>query len=447
MAERIYNILIAQNYIQFSFQLIICEIPFLIGLQKKKNFSLRLGIAIILYLILSGIWCNLLTSLARPDFYLPYVFVYLGYAMLTAAGIYGLYESDWMETIFIVASGYASEHMCFALSRIGLYLLGMSYTTSREHILHAFITRYAIFVIMAVLEYFVIVRGNKKRNEFSKGDYRIAVLAAVLLMTAITLSVYWSYDYSLESTRIAGLICPAYSFICSMFVLIVAYKILWENEMKREHETMEEMLRMADIQQKSSQEAIDIINIKCHDLKHQLRALARVEDEETRTGYLQEITGAISIYDATYNTGCRPLDYVLREKALLFNEYQVEFSCMAEGSIIQFMAAADIYALFGNALDNALECVQEEKEGERFISFHLTKRGGMVLFHLENRCSRKVEFQEGLPVTHKEDKTQHGFGVRSIIYIAEKYDGQVFMKAENGKYFLDIMLPYKENGM
>lgn len=447
MAERIYNILIAQNYIQFSFQLIVCEIPFLIGLQKKKNFSLRLGIAIILYLILSGIWCNLLTSLARPDFYLPYVFVYLGYAMLTAAGIYDLYESDWMETIFIVASGYASEHMCFALSRIGLYLLGMSYTTSQEHMLHAFITRYAIFVIMAVLEYFVIVRGNKKRNEFSKGDYRIAVLAAVLLMTAITLSVYWSYDYSLESTRIAGIICPAYSFICSMFVLIVAYKILWENEMKREHETMEEMLRMADIQQKSSQEAIDIINIKCHDLKHQLRALARVEDEETRTGYLQEITGAISIYDATYNTGCRPLDYVLREKALLFNEYQVEFSCMAEGSIIQFMAAADIYALFGNALDNALECVQEEKEGERFISFHLTKRGGMVLFHLENRCSRKIEFQAGLPVTHKEDKTQHGFGVRSIIYIAEKYDGQVFMKAENGKYFLDIMLPYKENGM
>ena len=37
------------------------------------------------------------------------------------------------------------------------------------------------------------------------------------------------------------------------------------------------------------------------------------------------------------------------------------------------------------------------------------------------------------------DKTRHGFGVRSIVYIAEKYDGQVFMKAENGKYLLDIM--------
>lgn len=446
MAERIYNILIAQNYIQFSFQLIICEIPFLIGERKREKFGIRLIIMAIVYLLLSKMWCDLISPWGNREFLFPYVLVYLGYAVLSGIAIFLMFDIKWLECLFIVAGGYASEHMCFALSRIFLYVLKIPYTTY-GNLTHALLTRYAIFPFMAVVVYFIVIKGNKKRKEFSDGDFRIAALAAILLLTAITLSVYWSYDANLETTRIGGLICPAYSFICSMFVLIVAYKILWENEIKREHETMEEMLRMADIQQKSSQEAIDIINIKCHDLKHQLRALARVEDEETRTGYLQEITGAISIYDATYNTGCRPLDYVLREKALLFNEYQVEFSCMAEGSIIQFMAAADIYALFGNALDNALECVQEEKEGERFISFHLTKRGGMVLFHLENRCSRKVEFQEGLPVTHKEDKTQHGFGVRSIIYIAEKYDGQVFMKVENGKYFLDIMLPYKENGM
>ena len=90
-------------------------------------------------------------------------------------------------------------------------------------------------------------------------------------------------------------------------------------------------------------------------------------------------------------------------------------------------------------LDNALECVQEEKEEERFISLHLTRRGEMVIVHVENRCSREVQFQDGLPVTHKKDKTRHGFGVRSIVYIAEKYDGQVFMKAEDGKYLLDIM--------
>ncbi len=442
MSETIYHIFIRQNYIQFSFQLLICELPFLIGMQKKKNFRLRVVIVAVLYLVAVKAWCGLISPFAANGSFMPFVFVYLGYAVLTGVLIKALFESGWMEVIFIVASGYASEHMCFAMSRIVLYLLGIPYSTY-GNLLHAFITRYVIFAVMAVIEYLIIVRGNR-RKEFSKGDFRIAALAAVLLITAITLSVYWSYDSALENTKVGGIICPAYTFICSALILVIAYRILWENEMKQEHERMEEMLRMADAQQKSSQEAIDIINIKCHDLKHQIRALEHVEDDVERAGYLKEIAGAISIYDATYNTGSRALDYVLREKALLFNEYGIEFSCMADGRSISFLAPADIYALFGNALDNALECVQEEKEGERFISFHLTRRGAMVLIHLENRCSRKVEFADGMPVTHKADKIQHGFGVRSIVYITEKYHGQTFMKAENGKYLLDIMIPYQE---
>ena len=110
------------------------------------------------------------------------------------------------------------------------------------------------------------------KKEFSQGDFRIAALAVVVLITAITLSVYWSYDAELYNTKAGDIICPAYTFICSVLILIIAYRILWENEMKQEHRRMEDMLRMADVQQKSSQEAIDIINIKCHDLKHQLRA-------------------------------------------------------------------------------------------------------------------------------------------------------------------------------
>ena len=439
LGERIYEIMVHRNYIQFSAQLLICEIPFLIGIKKKNNFPLRSITAVILQLLLAWAWCRFLTPYGSEAFMLPYVFVYIGYAVFSGIAVGLTFEVPWLEIIFIVAAGYATQHMCFALSRMGLYLLNIPYSTAPERLMHALVTRYGIFPLAALLIYYVAVKGNQKRSKLENGDLRITVLAAVLLLTAITLSVYWSYDSELEGTKIGGMICPAYSFICSAFVLILAYRVLWENGMKKEHEKMEEMLRMADIQQKSSREAIDIINIKCHDLKHQLRALEWVENEETRSDYLKEITGAISIYDATYNTGCRPLDYVLREKTLLFNEYQVEFSCMAEGHCIDFMTAADVYALFGNALDNALECVQEEKEEERFISLHLTKRGEIVIVHVENRCSREVQFQDGFPVTHKKDKTRHGFGVRSIAYIVEKYDGQVFMKAENGKYLLDIM--------
>ena len=141
MAETIYRIFIMQNYIQFSFQLIVCEIPFLIGMQKKKNFGIRAAAAAVLYLIAAGTWCNLLTPLGRDGSFLPYVFVYFGYAVLTGLAVKVMFESGWMEITFIVASGYASEHMCFALSRMFLYVTGKSYEVYGS-LAHAFLTRY-----------------------------------------------------------------------------------------------------------------------------------------------------------------------------------------------------------------------------------------------------------------------------------------------------------------
>lgn len=108
------------------------------------------------------------------------------------------------------------------------------------------------------------------------------------------------------------------------------------------------------------------------------------------------------------------------------------------------MAPADVYALMGNALDNALERVLKEKEGERIISFQIRHHNDMVLIHLENRCSRMLRFENGIPITDKKDKTQHGFGVKSMRYIVEKYQGELLMSVKNGKFNLDILLPSQE---
>ena len=112
-----------------------------------------------------------------------------------------LFDAAWLEIVFVVAAGYATEHMCFALSRMGLYLLNLPYETSPEHLGHALVTRFGIFPLAALAIYFLAVKGNKKKTEFGNGDLRIAALAAILMLTAITISVYWSYDHSLDGTK------------------------------------------------------------------------------------------------------------------------------------------------------------------------------------------------------------------------------------------------------
>ena len=177
LREFIYEFFVQRNYIQFSFQLLICEIPFLIGLKRRQYFPLRAA-AVLVQLLLSWGWCRLLTPYGNETFMLPYVFVYIGYALASGLAIWLAFDAAWLEIVFVVAAGYATEHMCFALSRMGLYLLNLPYETSPEHLGHALVTRFGIFPLAALAIYFLAVKGNKKKTEFGNGDLRIAALAA-----------------------------------------------------------------------------------------------------------------------------------------------------------------------------------------------------------------------------------------------------------------------------
>lgn len=85
------------------------------------------------------------------------------------------------------------------------------------------------------------------------------------------------------------MICPCYGLLCCVLVLTLEYYILRENSFKREQKLMEQVLQIANDQQKRSREAIDIINMKCHDMKHQLRALERTPDAASRAEYVAEL--------------------------------------------------------------------------------------------------------------------------------------------------------------
>lgn len=429
--------LMNMNFVHFPVELIICEVIFLLKKPRREHFPMRLLLSMILYFVLAFGWMTLIYSI-QTESLLPLVFLYLGYAFLTAVPIGLCFDMRRLEVLFSIAGGYATQHMCFAFLRIYLYLTQHSLEVEG---FYRIFTQYILYILWAFVIYMLIIRKNQDKDEFVDSDLRIAVLALVLALAAIGLSVFYSNPDNAPLNMYNGILCPAYGILCCALVLMMEYYVLRENRMKKEQEMMEELLQMANAQQKSSKEAINIINMKCHDLKHQLKAFTDMSESSERMEYVREVQQAVTIYDAIFHTGSEPLDYVLREKSLIIDEYNVAFSCMANGTLISFMSPADIYALMGNAMDNALECVMREKEEERSISLHINQYHDMILLHMENRCSVSPEFEESLPITTKTDKSQHGFGVRSIRYITEKYNGTLSMKVQGGRFLLDILFP------
>lgn len=428
------------SFWRFSMQLIICEAVFLVGRNRRPGFVGRTIAALAVYLTVGSLWYELL-HMIPGTIPLLYILFYLGLVVMTMGAIRFCFELPGIEILFIATGGYAVEHIAFNVTRIIRFATGLSAELVNP-MLDFVLFRMLPYVLAAWIMYVVVIRPNRPKEEFRPGDLRVVFLAITIMLAAIVLSVFYS-PKSEDSQVLTQVICPLYSTLCCMLVLLIEYYLFRENRLERENKTMEQMLQIAGAQQKSSKEAIDIINMKCHDLKHQIRALAAMNDATKRNEYLEEVQKAVSIYDATYHTGCESLDYILREKALLSDEHQVQFSCMVDGRLIDYLHPADIYSLMGNALDNALESVLKEPAEQRIMSLNISQHGQMVMIHLENRCSRALEFREGLPVTDKADKNFHGFGVQSIRYIVRKYDGELIMRAQDGIFCMDILLPVK----
>ena len=157
---------------------------------------------------------------------------------------------------------------------------------------------------------------------------------------------------------------------------------------------------------------------------------------------LADLAHDISIYDSSVKTGNEALDTILTEKRLLCESRKITLTCVADGGALAFMAAADIYALFGNALDNAIEAVTTlDDQAKRSITLVVRQVMGCASVHVENYCDAAPAFVDGMPQTSKADRASHGFGVRSMRQTAERYGGTFSASADDGTFRLDIMIP------
>lgn len=114
---------------------------------------------------------------------------------------------------------------------------------------------------------------------------------------------------------------------------------------------------------------------------------------------------------------------------------------IADGEALSFLHASDLASLFGNALSNAIEYEQTVEEEKRCIFLKVFRKGDLVAVHIENYCTAELTFGGDLPLTTKHDKENHGFGLKSIRYTAERYNGSVAVGRSGNLFTPDVLFP------
>ena len=102
----------------------------------------------------------------------------------------------------------------------------------------------------------------------------------------------------------------------------------------------------------------------------------------------------------------------------------------------------EVCALFSNILDNAIEANQKLADGmERWMKLVCTRKGQILIIDILNPIAeKKIRFVGGILETTKQDKGEHGFGMRSIRQIVNAHNGHMLVETENGIFRFTVYL-------
>ena len=212
---------------------------------------------------------------------------------------------------------------------------------------------------------------------------------------------------------------------------------------ERELSVMNMMLKSQYEQYRNYQDSLDLIQMKYHDLKHQITGLRAESDEEKRKEWIDSMEKEISAFENITRTGNQVLDTILAAKIFHCRKNNIQITCVADGKLLDYMQVTDICSIFGNALDNAIEhviLIPDPKK--RLIHLTVSAQKGFVFIKIENYCEAEInKNDENLIATTKTDSKNHGFGLKSIRTAVEKYDGSLAFGVQQNWFELKILLP------
>ena len=302
----------------------------------------------------------------------------------------------------------------------------------------------AVYSLVAGSMYFLLGRYREDNDNLDIGWKETGVALLIGLATyALSNMSYISQDSPFSSRF------PSEIFIIrtcvdlgGMGILLAHYMILRELRVNMEREYLQRLLHMQGENYRIAEESVELVNEKYHDLKHQIALLRSGANTPEGMEMLDRMEAEIKAYEAQNKTGNKVLDTMLTAKSLQCQHQGISLTCVADGKELDFMDPLDLSALIGNALDNAIESVMKiEDPGKRLIHLSVARQKQFVRIRVENCYTGSLRFEHGDLTTTKSDRRYHGFGMKSIRRIVEKYGGSTTIDAKDGWFELRILLP------
>ncbi len=362
--------------------------------------------------------------------------------------IFGLSRIKALDAVFWAARAFVLAEFAASLEWQFYYYLTQNFSAAESPAVeYAFLG--AVYLLVFTAAFFLEKRyvPHSVTPEFSGKDLISAA------GTALAIFLISNISFITPNTPLSGQYAGEIFYIrtlvdfCGIILLYMQQESRLCMYAKLEVNAMHNILCRHYEQYRLSKGNLELINMRYHDLKHQISVIKTEANPEKKAAYIEEIERNLKQHEAQYDTGNKVLDTILYGKSMHCMKEEINFTCVADGKLLGFMDVMDLCSIVGNALDNAIESVSKLPEPEkRLIKMAVYAQNDLLMLRFENYIETSLNFENGLPVSTKSNKKNHGYGLKSIKVAAEKYGGGVKIVTTDNWFSLYLLIPRTKNG-
>lgn len=208
-----------------------------------------------------------------------------------------------------------------------------------------------------------------------------------------------------------------------------------------------EMFRLKTQLEQNHYQRLEEVNKECADSIHELKRMVRTMEQLASTNDFDAVKlVATEISEKGFSINARIYSgdkitnaiFIEREKMALDMgvRYSVEVQC---GIDLEFISNVDKISMFGNLLDNALEAAAGSECGYVCVSLFMGN-DAFLIFKVVNNFRVKPKKRGKVYLTIKQDKGRHGFGIKKVEELAQKYGGMLNISEDQNVFNAVLLL-------
>lgn len=273
---------------------------------------------------------------------------------------------------------------------------------------------------------------------------KLAVRLAVALLLPI---LYWGFNRIIlracfHSTFVENRQCliSAGLAVVTFFILEMALEKWNKSKREQEREMLEQEICMYENQfEIIRQSQINTRSLK-HDLKHHLKMLSDLVcsgDQDAALKYLSDMGAFMDCSGAFVSSGNERIDSILNymiekaKKAGIRVTWKIQIPEQME------ISTFDINVILSNLLDNALNALSDVPNPALEILMKYDR--GILCIDIQNNCSGARRSEHGIHAVFRPEN-EHGYGLKNVRRIVEKYHGSLSAECVNDVFHASILL-------